>query len=205
MYRVASIAATFVLASTIAGSAWARQPASVNDWSHGTTLSGFGGVTVTSEQTGSALGGAAGWEVTPNLAIEGLGAWSDFGSGTTSFAGSVKARFRILGQRKIDPYVAGGIGLYRTTFGSSESAMPMFYKRRMVMPESPAGLSRTFTDPSVVGGGGVSLFVNRHVALRPDAEAAIVFRDGHTHVVTTIAMHVVYHFENHPVTPALGR
>jgi hypothetical protein len=177
----------------------------VAEWSHGTTLNGYGGFTADSEQTGPVLGAAAGWELTPNLAIEGSGAWAEFGSGTTSFAGAVKARIRIAGQRKIDPFVHAGIGLYRATFGETETAMPEFYQRRMVMPVSPDRMTRTFTDPSVVAGGGVSMFVNRHVALRPDAEATIVFRDGHSHVVTTVAMHVVYHFENHPVTPASPR
>jgi hypothetical protein len=64
---------------------------------------------------------------------------------------------------------------------------------------------RTFTDPTVVGGGGISIFVNRHFALRPDVEAVFVLRDGRTHVVTTAALHAVYHFESHPVTPVRVR
>lgn len=198
MCRAASITLTFVLASTAAGSAWARQPARVSEWSHGTTLNGFGGFSADSNQAGPVLGAAAGWELTPNVAIEGSGAWTEFGSGTTSFAGAVKARIRIAGRRQIDPFVHAGIGLYRATFDATEVEVPEFYKRRM-------SDLRTFTDPTVVAGGGVSVFVNRHVALRPDAEATVVFRGGQSHVVTMVAMHVVYHFENHPVTPAWGR
>jgi len=188
MCRAASITLTFVLASTVAGSAWARQPVSVTEWSHGTTLNGFVGATADAKQTGPVVGGAAGWEITPRIAIEGSGAWTDFGAGTTSFAGAVTARVRIAGKRKIDPFVHAGIGLYRATFGANEIDVPEFYSQRMTV-------HRTFTDPSIVAGGGVSLFVNRSVAVRPDAETAVVFRGGHRLVVTTVAMHVVYHFE----------
>jgi hypothetical protein len=43
------------------------------------------------------------------------------------------------------------------------------------------------------------------VAIRPDIEAAIVFANGSSHVVTTAAVHLVFHFEINPVTPARRR
>ena len=79
--------------------------------------------------------------------------------------------------------------------------MPAFYRRRL----SPGrGASRTLTDPTLLG-GGVSIYIIRHVALRPDAEAAFVLRDGRSHVVATVALHAVFHFESHPVTPMRRR
>jgi hypothetical protein len=178
----------------------AQQPPSATDWSRGTTLNGLVGMTADSSQGGPVLGGAAGWELTPGVALEGSGAWTEFGHGTTSFAGALKARVRLFGRRKIDPFVSGGVGLYRATFGLEEKDIPQFYRRRLNASSAPVG-ERRFTDPSLVVGGGVSLFVNRHVAIRPDVETAFVVRDGHSHAVTAVAIHLVYHFESHPVTP----
>src|SRR4029079_1161849 len=48
--------------------AWAQADGSA-DLRHGTTLNGLAGVAIDSSQRGPALGGAAGWEVTPGLAI----------------------------------------------------------------------------------------------------------------------------------------
>jgi len=183
----------------------AQQDVRANEWSRGTTLNGFVGVVADSSQSGPAVGGAMGWELRPNLAIEGEGAWAEFGYGTTSFADAIKARLRVAGKRHVDPYVSGGVGLYRATFGAEDSAIPGFYLRRMTTPAAGRAAVRTFTDPTVVGGGGVNVFLNRHVALRPDVEAAFVLRDGRSHVVTTVALHAVYHFESHPVTPGSGR
>jgi hypothetical protein len=61
---------------------------------------------------------------------------------------------------------------------------------------------QTFTDPALVLGGGVNVFFNRHIAVRPDLEAMVVMRDSHRYVVTTAAIHLAFHFEDHPVTPA---
>jgi hypothetical protein len=54
-----ALAATWLLTSAVADSASARQ-APATDWSHGTTLNGFGGMTADSKPAGSVLGGAAG-------------------------------------------------------------------------------------------------------------------------------------------------
>lgn len=190
---------------TIPVAAAAQSDVRANEWSRGTTLNGFVGATVDSSQSGPAVGGAMGWEVRPNLAIEGGGSWAEFGHGTTSFAGALKVRLRVAGQRRVDPFVSGGVGLYRATFGATDDAVPEFYRRRMHAPAPGRAATRTFTDPTLVGGGGLSIFVNRHFALRPDVEAAFVLRGGRSHVVTTMAVHAVYHFESHPVTPARGR
>jgi hypothetical protein len=192
---------SLLLLSMCSSRVFAQQSPPLADWSHGTTMNGFVGVTSDSSHSGAVLGGAAGWELTPGIAIEGSGGWTDFGQGTTSFAGALKARVRLFGRRQIDPFVAGGVGLYRASFGVDEKDVPAFYRRRLNTASTSVG-ERTFTDPSLLAGGGVSVFVNRHLAIRPDVEAAFVIRDGHNHLVTTVAVHLVYHFENHPVTRA---
>jgi hypothetical protein len=63
------------------------------------------------------------------------------------------------------------------------------------------GVGVTFTDPSLVAGGGVNIHINRHLAIRPDLETTFVLRDGRNHTVTSVAVQAVYHFEEHPVTP----
>ena len=176
-----------------------------DDWSHGTTLNGFAGVAIDSSQNGPLLGGAVGWEITPRLGIEASGSWAEFGHGTSSFAGAMKVRVRLTGRGTVDPFVQGGIGLYRAIFGPEETAMPRFYQRRVTSHMLPAGGSETFTDPTLVGGAGINIAINRHLALRPDVDAILVLRDGHRHVVTSVAIHAVYHFESHPVTPAVRR
>jgi hypothetical protein len=182
----------------------AQQHIRANEWSRGTTLNGFVGATMDSSQSGPAVGGAMGWELTPRVTIEGRGSWAEFGQDTNSFAGALRVSLRVAGRRHIDPFIHTGVGLYRATFGAGETAVPTFYRRRMVSSEQGV-TSQTFTDPTLIGGGGVSIFVNRHFALRPDVDVAFVFSDGRSHVVTTVALHAVYHFESHPVSPTRGR
>jgi hypothetical protein len=183
----------------------AQTDVGTSDWSHGTTLNGFAGVATDSSRSGPVLGGAVGWEVTPGFAVEGSGAWLEFGHGTKAFGGSLKVRGRLFGRRTIDPFLQAGIGMYRASFGPGAPTMPSFYGRRMGASMRSGRVPVTFTDPTVVAGGGVNIFVNRHLAIRPDVEATVVLRDRRSHVVTTIAVHAVYHFENHPVTPGVSR
>jgi hypothetical protein len=205
MRQIVRACALTCLCCTVPVATAAQSDVRANEWSRGTTLNGFVGATMDSAQSGPAVGGAMGWELRPNVAIEGGGAWTEFGHGTTSFAGALKVRLRVAGQRRVDPFVQAGIGLYRATFGADDTALPEFYRRRILAPAPGRGASRTFTDPTVLAGGGLSIFVNRHFALRPDADAAFVLRGGRSHVVTTVALHAVYHFESHPVTPARRR
>jgi hypothetical protein len=145
-----------------------------------------------------AFGGAVGWEVTPRFAVDGVGTWSELPDGADAFAGTMRLRVRIAGHRSVDPFVHGGVGLYRAMFESSDGEMPEFYRRRL----DPSGLAgATFTDPTLVTGGGVSIFLRRWFAVRPEAEVTFVIRDG-THVVTSFLLHAVFHFEEHPVTPS---
>ena len=90
------------------------------------------------------------------------------------------------------------------SFDSSRGALPGFYQGRM--PGNGANVTHmTFTDPSFIVGGGVHLFVTRHVAIRPDVEAKFVRRDSQNYVVTAFSVHLAYHFEDHPITPSRSR
>jgi hypothetical protein len=201
MRTIAYALSVICLSGALAPTASAQTDVRPGEWSHGTALSGFAGVSTDSAHTGPLLGGAVGWEVTSRLAIEGNGAWAEFGDGTGAFSGAMKMRVRITGRRTVDPFVQAGVGLYRARFGANETKIPTFYRNRMTDPFAPEGTATTFTDPTIVGGGGINFFVNRHFALRPDVEAAIIIRNRQHHVVTTVAFHAVFHFENHPVTP----
>jgi hypothetical protein len=200
MVRFAVLTAMCIAWST---TALAQSPVAPGEWNRCTTLTAFVAASGDTTQVGTALGGAIGWDITPAIGIEGAGAWAEFGQDTTAFSGTLKVRARVGGTRTIDPFFLAGIGMYHTSFGENDTAIPDFYRRRIESGEN--AFTRTFTDPSLVAGGGVSLFLSRHVAIRPDIEAAIVFANGSSHVVTTAAVHLVFHFESHPVTPARRR
>ena len=177
----------------------AAQTSSSNPWGYGTTLSGSVGVGVDAEHTGSALGAAIGWELTPNTAIEGSGSWLDRGAGADAFAAALKFRASMFGRDRAAPFVTAGVGMYRASFSRDAREIPSFHRRRM----GPRLTGRqTFTDPALVFGGGVNVFVTRHVAVRPDVEAMVVMRDSRRHVVAIAAFHIAFHFEDHPVTPS---
>jgi hypothetical protein len=176
----------------------AAQDAHLNQWSRATTLSGFAGAAGDASQTGSLFGGTAGWDVTPAVAIEGAGSWMDFGP-DHGFGAAVKVRMRLAGKRTVDPFVQAGIGMYRASF-AGDSTLPEFYARRADPALNTAGT--VFTDPTVIGGGGLTVFVNRRVAVRPVFEATMAFRDGHSRTMMSVAVHAVFFFEHHPVTQA---
>ncbi len=192
-----------VASLTVAASASAQVAPRVDDWHHATTLSGFAGTAVTASSTGSMLGGTAGWEITPALAIEGSGAWASFDHGASGFSGALQVRRRLFGRRNIDPFVQAGVGVYRASFGPDDGVMPDFYRQRVTQRISQVGM--TFNDPTVLAGGGLSVFINPHLAIRPVVQAMVAFRDRRRLVMTSVAVHAVYHFENHPVTPVRGR
>ena len=170
------------------------------EWSRGTTLSGFAGLATDGDRSGPVIGGVAGYEITPRLTIEASGSWLEFGDGVDAFAGAIKLRARLSGQRTVDPFVLGGVGFYRASFDRPSSVAPGFYRNRLRAPGTGLG-DTSFTDPAVVVGAGVNFFVTRHFALRPDVESFIVFRDGRSLAVTSLSLHAVFHIESHPVTP----
>lgn len=199
-------ASRFLLMTLLLGAwttaGWAQSDVRVNEWSRGTTLGGFAGVATDTTNTGPAVGGAVGWDLTPRFAIEGSGSWIDFGRSRTGFAGAVTLRTRVTGTAVRNLFAITGAGLYRASFADKTVAMPGFYSRRMSPRDRMDQFGRAFTDPSVVIGGGASFALTRHVSIRPDVQAAIVLRNGRSNVLTSVGVHAVYHFESHPVTPA---
>ena len=186
--------------TALSGGAVSAQTIRTTEWSHGTTLSGFVGTAVDGERSGPLAGGAVSWEMTPRFALEGLGGWTEFGDASSAFEGAMTLQWRVAGHRHIDPFLLGGIGLYRAVFDGDQEPMPKFYMERMGEHRGLAGRA-TFTDPTLVAGGGVSFFLSQRLALRPQAGMTFVFRDGRQQTVGNVVLHVVYHFENHPVTP----
>ena len=99
------------------------------------------------------------------------------------------------------PFLTAGFGLYHASFDSADTAAPKFYLDRFTSTADAAPRQK-FTDPAFVTGGGVNLFVSQNLAVRPQAEAMFVVRDGQTHVVPVFSVHVAYHFGDHPITPS---
>jgi len=196
--RLYGVVLVFLLASATAS---AQDDASTM-WRRGTTLNVFGGLAAASNDRGPLAGGAIGWEITPRIAVEGSGAWVEWGHEAQAFSAALRALVPLRTSRPVIPYLAGGFGLVRASFEIADPEVPEFYRRRIAnRPEAVRGAA-TFTDPSVVVGGGVNMFLSRHIAIRPDVNATVVMRDSRARVMTTAAVHLAYHFEDHPITPA---
>lgn len=187
-----------VVAVAVVPNAFAQSE--TDDWRQGTALSLFAGAASASRETKAAAGAALAWELTPRLTIDGSGIWADGPNGSTSFGTFIGSRVNLLPRRTIVPFVTGGIGMYRASFGTDTSAMPGFYRRRM-MGMAGAYNNREFTDFAVAVGGGVDVFLHRHVALRPDVRVLLVTADSSLRPVTLVGVHLAYHFESHNVTP----
>jgi hypothetical protein len=200
MTRKTRLSTLVCVCCAVASAAWAQPDIRANEWTRGTTLIGSAGVGGDSWRTDAAFGGAVGWELTRTFAIEGSGVWMEQGTGVNGFGGALTLRARLFGGERAAPFVRGGIGLRRMTFKSADDDVPSFYRSRLLT--SAAGVrTGTFTDPTIVGAGGMTIALNRSLAIRPDVEAAVALNGGRTHVFTTVTMQLVYHFEHHPVTP----
>jgi hypothetical protein len=196
-----SLLVVFLLASSITATA---QPVPAgNVWSHGTTIDVFAGGASASGDAGPVAGGAAGWELTPWFGVDGNLSWLKTFGDAEAFTTAVNARTHFLTNRAVSPYVRAGFGLYRTSFNSTLTDVPDFYRRRIADASPGYDSSYRFTDPAWVVGGGLTIFRSHHVAIHPAAEAIVVRRDAQSYVVTSVTVHVSYHFELHP-SPAAG-
>ena len=75
--------------------------------------------------------------------------------------------------------------------------LPNFYARRLGTLTVPAGGQwghRTFTDPAVTVGGGLTVHLTDHWALRPEGRALIVFRNSHSHALGVYGVSLGYRF-----------
>jgi hypothetical protein len=202
MQRVSRVPGGVILGLLVLSATASAQTDTATMGRRGTTLNLFGGAAATSNDQGPVAGGAVGWEITPRIALEGSGTWFEWGHRAHAFGATMRAQVAIATARPVVPFLSGGVGLYRASFRTADTGMPEFYRRRMRDEPERVGVSATFTDPSVAFGGGVNVFVSRHVAIRPDVEATVVMRHSRTHVMTTAAVHLAYHFEDHPITSA---
>jgi hypothetical protein len=198
--RLSCLAAAVVSTLLLLTSAASAQPGAAR-WNVGTTVNVFGGAATDSTGTGVVGGGSLGWEVTPRIAVEGSGAWFRPGGDTRGFSAALKGQFGLPVRERVVPFAEAGIGLYRAVFEPGAAGVPPFYANRMTSTGPLATHDQTFTDPAFVVGAGISLFANRHFAVRPDVETMVIRHGGESHVVTSFAIRLAYHFEDHPVTP----
>jgi hypothetical protein len=191
-----------VMLGTAAAPLAAQTPPPQNTWSHGTTIEAMAGIATASSRSGVLLGGGVGWEVTPWFGFEGNLGWLDRPRGAEAFSADLTAQVGLLPASTLVPYVKAGIGFYRASFDSAFDDMPEFYRRRLGPGGFGPRVTRTFTDPSFVIGGGLRAFVVRQWSVEPEIAATIVRRASRSHVVTAFALHFAYHFEDHPITPS---
>jgi hypothetical protein len=167
-----------------------------NTWSHGTTLDLFGGAALAPDADArGALGGTIGWEINHRVEVEGAGTWVIPRQDDQAFMAELKGVVNLTKPSAAVPFVGAGVGMYLATFESGSSSIPAFYQSRM--RGAPTGSSQTFTDPSLVLAGGVSLFASQHISLRPEVSVRWVLANSDSYAVTMIVVHAVYHFEKH--------
>jgi len=110
--------------------AFAQRGPAEHAWGYGTSFSVFGGVASDSSHTGLAGGGSIGWELVPWFGLEGTAMWLDRGARDGAFAADVTAVASLTKPGPVVPFIAGGVGLYHTSFDPQLSEMPGFYRRR---------------------------------------------------------------------------
>jgi hypothetical protein len=98
------------------------------------------------------------------------------------------------------PFVSAGLGVYHASLDATSADVPAFYGRRM-NGEPVQRRRETFDDFLMAFGGGIDLYVTRHVAVRPDVRFLVTLDDGNSRTMTLFGVHLAYHFEDHPVTP----
>ena len=112
-------------------------------------------------------------------------------------------RINLLPPRGVVPFVSAAAGLHRVTLDSTGNGIPDFYMRRMTIevPPATARTQQTFTDFVSAVGGGVDVYLRRHLALRPDVRVLFVRADTGIRPIAVYGVHISYHFEEHPTTP----
>lgn len=184
------VAAVAVVAVSV--EAWG-QTSSGADWRRGTTLGGFAGA-ASPGGTKAAVGTALGWEINHHLAIEGRGVWLPENSHSTDFVAWLGALVPVRSGGAVVPFAAAGVGMYRTSVDVGTGDVPEFYRRRLGTRERAI-----FEDVAFGFGGGASLFVTSHVAIRPEVTVFLVTADSETRPVTVYGVQVAYHFESHKI------
>ena len=197
MTRFALTAAFVALLATAAPVRAQTSPSS----NMGAAVTVFAGGASASNGTDPLVGGSIGWELTRYFALEGTGFWIDSRQMNvyTAYAGG---RVTLPLRSNLAPFVAAGFGVESASVDPNGPGIPSFYTRRMMMPTGGGpGADQRFDDPVVSLGGGFDYFVSRHGAFRPDFRVLLAFAGGQTRPVTTFAVHVAYHFEEHTRRP----
>jgi len=198
MKRLFFICLTLALAVTSA--AYAQQAPNLT---RGTTLNVLAGGTFTSGTQQPNFGGAFGWEFMPRLTFETTMKWLVPDNGAEAFSAIVTAQVPLVTGRKIVPFLTAGAGAHRATYDLTQDNVPDFYRNRAGGVGAVESAHKSFVDPAVVFGGGVSLFATRKISLRPEVEVTTVWNAGKTYTMTSAAVRFAYHFELHRVTPAV--
>ena len=173
------------------------------DFRHATMLGVLGGGAVDTADAGPVAGATLGWQVSPSIAVEGLGRWYYRGSNTDAFSSALLLQTDLLSSGPARVFVSGGVGVYHVSFArAAYASMPDFYRRRIAARTEGPTSQASFTDPAVVLGGGLKFALSRRVSFRPAVDATIVPARSRYHYVTTFAVSLAYRFEHHPVTAA---
>lgn len=173
-------------------------------WRHGATATVAGGAASASSDTAAHTSASIGWEIGPRLGLDGTAFWFDRLNGGDAFAGTLSLQVNLLAPHRAVPFVQAGFGMYHAAFDASHHDLPSFYADRLPTGARAAALA-IFTDPVSLVGGGVSVFVTGHLAVRPEASLLLVTRQSHAYAVTTVGIRAVYHFEEHPVSSSQRR
>jgi hypothetical protein len=185
-----------VACASVPGKALA-QVIKADEWRKGTTLAVFGGA-ASGSGTHAATGASVGWEVLPHLTIDGSGIWETPSRGMRAFSALLGVRVNLTPPAVTVPFVSGGLGMYRATLDGTTGA-PRFYGRRMT--GSDLQQRYDFDDFAWSVGGGVDIFLQRHLALRPDVRVLLVHGPSEARAVPVYGLHLAYHFEEHVITP----
>ena len=167
-----------------------------------TSLNVVGGISTAESNVGGLVGGAAAWQATPWFGVEAAASWLNRPGTETGFSAAINGHVNLLSRPTFVPFLRGGVGLYHASLAANDSAAPPFYRERLETSASEPGMKRSFTDPALVAGGGVEIFVSRRVSLRPQGEAMFVIYKGDSRVMPAFTLHLAYHFEEHPITPS---
>lgn len=168
------------------------EPAS--EWSRAGFLSVYGGGAGAASRHGFAAGAGLGWDVTRRLSLEGRGRWFDAPPEESAFAVDLVARYAWRQAYRTAPFVSGGVGMFRAVYEAIDADTPEFYRERG--RTDVFGRTRgVFRDVLLSAGGGASLFLTRHIALRPEAGLLIVTTRESARIVPIYGVQFAYHFE----------
>ena len=165
---------------------------------HGATLAVAAGVTPGLSDGGGLASGSVGWQFNRRVGLEGSGWWFDRGAGADAFAAALTVRTQLVRSGSWVPFVEGGPAMYRASFDRARSAIPDFYRGRM-MDSSVTAIA--FRDPAFVVGGGFNVLTLGHLAIRPAVDVFIVTRNSQGYHVGSITLRGVYDFNNRPAAP----